>query len=121
MALSVDVSRTEHIAVVHCRGRIVFGEEADEFRRVILGLFNETKRIVLVFAWIERIDSSGLATLVASFVSARHRGTEIKFAVVPPMVRRLLSATRLDRLFEIYDCADDAIKSFHRHPEAAAR
>src|SRR5882724_2767462 len=47
MALKLDVSRTEDIAVVRCRGRIVFGEEADELRRVVLGLLNETKRIVL--------------------------------------------------------------------------
>jgi hypothetical protein len=47
MALNLDVSRTEDIAVVRCRGRIVFGEEADELRRVVLSLLNETKRIVL--------------------------------------------------------------------------
>jgi hypothetical protein len=29
-------------AVVRCRGRIVFGDEADELRRVILGLLKET-------------------------------------------------------------------------------
>jgi hypothetical protein len=51
MALILDVSRTDDIAVVRCRGRIVFGEEADELRRVVLGLLNETKRIVLNLAW----------------------------------------------------------------------
>ena len=80
MALNLDVSRTEDIAVVRCRGRIVFGEEADELRRVVLGLLNETQRIVLNLVWIEHIDSSGLGTLVASFISARHRGAEIRFA-----------------------------------------
>ena len=66
MALGLDVSRTDDVAVVRCRGRIVFGEEADELRRVVLGLLNETQRIVLNLLWIEDIDSSGLGTLVAS-------------------------------------------------------
>jgi len=61
MALNLEVSKTKGIAVVRCRGRIVFGEEADELRRVVLGLLKETNRIVLDFAWIEFIDSSGLA------------------------------------------------------------
>ena len=69
-----------HRNIARCRGRIVFGEEADELRRVVLGLLNETQRIVLNLAWIEHIDSSGLGTLVASFISARHRGAEIRFA-----------------------------------------
>jgi anti-sigma B factor antagonist len=120
MALNLDVSRTQDIAVVRCRGRIVFGVEADELRRVVLGLLNETQRIVLNLAWIGHIDSSGLGTLVASFISARHRGAEIKFASVSPKARRVLTSTHVDRLFELYDSTEEAIKSFHPHPEAAA-
>jgi len=118
MALKLDVSRTKDIAVVRCRGRIVFGEEADELRRVILGLLKETQRIVLNLLWVEYIDSSGLGTLVASFISARTRGAEIKFAALSPQVRQVLRTTTVDRLFEVYESTEDAIKSFHH--EAAA-
>ncbi|HET6176193.1 MAG TPA: STAS domain-containing protein [Candidatus Sulfotelmatobacter sp.] len=120
MALKLDVSRTDDIAVVRCRGRIVFGEEADDLRRVVLSLLKETQRIVLNLVWIEYIDSSGLGTLVASFISARHYGAEIKFAAVSPRARRLLADTRVDRLFEVYDSTEEAVKSFYPHPEAAA-
>ena len=111
MALNLDVSRTEDIAVVRCRGRIVFGEEADELRRVVLSLLNETKRIVLNLGWIGYIDSSGLATLVASFISARNRGAEIKFAALSPQARRVLTTIHVDRLFEVYDSTEEALKS----------
>ena len=120
MALNLDVSRTGDIAVVRCRGRIVFGEETDELRRVVLGLLKETQRIVLNLVWIEYVDSSGLGTLVASFISARHREAEIKLAALSPRARRLLTSTRVDQLFEVYDSTEEAIKSFHPHPEAAA-
>jgi len=120
MALNIDVSITKDIAILRCRGRIVFGEEADELRRVILGLLKETQRIVLNLAWIEYIDSSGLGVLVASFISARHRGAEIKLAALGSKARKLLKTSRVDQLFELYDSADEAIQSFHVHPEAAA-
>ena len=120
MALKLDISRAEDIAVILCRGRIVFGEEADELRRVVLGLLNETKRIVLNLAWIGHIDSSGLGTLVASFISARNRGAKIKFAALSPKAQRVLTSTHVDRLFEVYDSTEEAINSFHPHPEAAA-
>ena len=120
MALNLDISMTKDIAVVQCRGRIVFGEEADELRRVILDLLTKTQRIVLNFAWIENLDSSGLAVLVGSLVSARHRGAEIKLTALGPRPRQVLTATRVDRLFEVYDSDDQAVKSFHTYPEAAA-
>jgi anti-sigma B factor antagonist len=121
MRLSLDISRTDDVVVVvQCRGRIVFGEEADELRRVLLGLLNESERIVLNLERIINIDSSGLDTLVASFISARHRRAEIKFAALSPAVRRVLSSTNVDRLFQVYDSAEDAAKSFNPHPEAAA-
>ena len=119
MALNLDVSKTDSIAVIRCRGRIVFGEEADELRRVVLGLLNETKRIVLDFAWTEFIDSSGLGVLVASLISARHRRAEIKIAALGRQARQALTTASVDRLFEIYDSADEAIRSFHAHPKAA--
>src|SRR5215467_417202 len=120
MALHLDVSRTEGIAVVRGRGRIVFGEEADELRRVILEQLKETRRIVLNFAWIEYIDSSGLGALVASLISACNRGAEIKLAALGHRARQVLITARVDGLFEIFDAADEAIRSFPPHPEAAA-
>jgi anti-sigma B factor antagonist len=120
MALHLDISRTHDIAVVRCRGRIVFGKEADELRLVLLGLLKDARRIVLNLAWVEYIDSSGLGMLVASFISARHQRAEIKFAALSPHARRLFTTTKTDRLFEVYDTTEGAIESFHPHPEAAA-
>ena len=119
MALTLDILRTEGIVVVQCSGRIVFGEEADELRRVVLGLFKESKRIILNLASVAYIDSSGLETLIASFISARNRHAEIKFAAIPPSVRRVLTITRVHQLFEIYDSTEEAVKAFHSRPEAA--
>jgi len=120
MSLNLDVSKTKGIAVIRCRGRIVFGEEADELRRVILESLKETNRIVLDFAWIEFIDSCGLGVLVASLISARHRAAEIKIAALGRKARQVLTTARVNQLFEIYDSADEAVKSFHARPEAAA-
>jgi anti-sigma B factor antagonist len=119
MALNLDISRTGDIAIVRCRGRLVFGEEADELRGVLLTLLKETKRIILNFAWVGHIDSSGVGTVVASFISARHRGAQIKFAALSPGAKQVLKTTHVDRLFEVYDTNEEAIKSFQPHPEAA--
>ena len=121
MALKLDVSRAEDIVIVRCRDRIVFGEETDDLRRTVLGLLKETKRIVLNLALVPHIDSCGLGTLVASFISARNREAEIKFAALSPKARRVLGITKVDQLFEVYESTEEAVQSFHPRPQAAVR
>jgi anti-sigma B factor antagonist len=118
--LHLDVSTINNVAVVRCRGRIVFGEESDELRRVVLGLLNETKNVVLNFAWIGQLDSNGLGALVASFISARHHGARIKFAALSPAAQKVLTPTRVEDLFEVYDSTDEALRSFHSSPDSEA-
>ena len=119
MGLQLDVSRSGEIAVVRCRGRIVFGEESDDLRALLLELLHENRQIVLNLAWVAHIDSSGLGTLVSSFISARHRGAQIKFAALSPIARQVLTNTHVDQLFEIYDSTEDAVNSFQSPPRAA--
>lgn len=119
MGLSLDTFKTQEVTVVRCRGRIVFGKEADELRRILLSLLNESKRIVLDLGWVAYVDSAGLGTLVASFISARHHGAEIKFANPSPMTWKLLRTTNVDRLFEIHGSTDEAIHAFSNYPKAA--
>jgi anti-sigma B factor antagonist len=119
MPLQIDVSRIDGTVVVQCDGRIVFGEEADELRRVVLGLLNESSQIILNLAKVAYVDSSGLDTLVASFISARSRKAEIKFAAISPAVRRVMTSTNVDRLFAVYDSDEEALKAFAPRPEAA--
>jgi anti-sigma B factor antagonist len=118
MELRLDVARQADVAVVRCRGRIVFGQEVDELRLTVLSLLKETNRLVLNLAGIEQIDSEGLAGLVGLFISARNRSGELKLADLSPKSRDLLRVTRLDEVFETYKSESEAVESFLR-PKAA--
>ncbi len=120
MQLRLDVIRQADAAVVHCRGRIVFGQEVDELRLTVLSLLKEFDRVVLHLAGVEQIDSEGLAALVGLFISARNRGAELKLAELSAKSGELLRVTRLDRIFDTYSSEAEALESF-RDPKAAAR
>ncbi len=87
MQLRLDVVRQAEVAVVRCRGRIVFGQEVDELRLAVLSLLKQTNRVVLDLGGIEQIDSEGLAGLVGLFISARNRSGELKLADLSPKCR----------------------------------
>lgn len=112
MGLECNSVMRGEIAVVYCRGRIVFGEEDDELRRVVLELLRQTRQIVLQLAWVTQIDSGGLGTLVGLYVSARNRDGEIKLAAVSQKVREVLQTTKLTELFDIQVSEEEAVAAF---------
>jgi len=99
MELRLDVVRKADVAIVRCRGRIVFGQEVDELRLTVLSLLKECNRVVLQLAGVEQIDSEGLAALVGLFISARNRSGELKLADLSPKSRELLRVKRMEEIF----------------------
>jgi len=114
MQLRLDVTSHRDVAVVRCRGRIVFGQEVDELRLVVLSLLKETNHVVLHLAGIEQVDSEGLAALVGLFISARNRGGDLKLADLSPKCKEVLQVTRLDEVLGTYKSEAEAIASLRR-------
>jgi len=121
MELRLDVTRQGDVAIVRCSGRVVFGQEVDELRLIVLSLLKENNRVVLHLAGIEQVDSEGLAALVGLFISARNRGGELKLADPSRKCRDLLRVTRLDEIFRVYKSEGEAIASFRPGQAVAAR
>ena len=120
MELRLDVVRKADVAIVRCRGRIVFGQEVDELRLAVLSLLRESNRVVLQLNGVEQIDSEGLAALVGLFISARNRGGELKLADLSPKSKELLRVTRLDEILRTHKSEAEAIASFRPAKAAAA-
>src|SRR5438477_11579973 len=110
MQLKINV-RTLHdgIVVVDCAGRIVFGEETSELRDRVKGLLSEGSRVVLNLGEVSYIDSGGLGTLVALFITARGSGRSIKLASLTCREGYLLAVTKLLTVFDVYDTEEEAI------------
>lgn len=69
-------------------------------------------RMVLDFSSVDFMDSSGLGVLVASARRLRAQKGDIKLACLAGKVRRVFELTRADRLFDIYDDPEAAVRSF---------
>ena len=55
------------------------------------------------------IDSTTLGVLMGAVKRLRHTGGELAVACPDPNVRRIFAITLLDRIFELFDSADEAI------------
>jgi len=65
------------------------------------------------------MDSSGLSIIVASYTSARERGTTMKLTGVNSTIRDLFRITRLLEVLDIHQSVDEAVRAFPRKAASA--
>ncbi len=97
-SLTLDVERKGSTALVHCRGRLVFGD-CKTFYAKIHPLIPECKRIVLDLTDLTFVDSMGIGTLVRLYVSARAGGSCLELINLGKQIREILGITNLLSLF----------------------
>ena len=62
--LTIDVEKTDEVAVVHCGGRLVRGAEVSTLRNAVVSE-KTTRIVVLDLSQVEFMDAGGLNTLVS--------------------------------------------------------
>jgi anti-anti-sigma factor len=93
--LTVEHAENENgFPVLLCRGRITL-ENADVFRTEVKKLSPSHKFVFADLNGVDSVDSSGLGTILGTYISAQKDGCELKLINVHPRVRDLLNITRL--------------------------
>jgi anti-sigma B factor antagonist len=112
MKLKLETETSGDVIILHCTGRLVFGDETAAFRERIRNTLLGTAQIVVNLSGIEYVDSGGLGTLVGTLASTRNRRGEIKLVCPTKRVADLLVRTRLDTVFKSYESDDEAVAAF---------
>lgn len=73
---------------------------------------DDQKKIVIDFASVSYIDSSGLATLIEMLQRLRKIGGTMRLANMSQKVKNVFEITKLAKLFEIADTREKALLNF---------
>ena len=68
--------------------------------------------VVLDCSHIKHLDSAGVEMLLHCLEQAMKRDGDLKLAAVSPASAVILELMRVDRLFEVFETAEDAMRSF---------
>ena len=98
--LTLEIERTDSVAVVRCHGQLVSGLTGVLYSNV-RPLISNTKRVVLDMSDITAIDSVGLGTLVGLYTSSKTAGCELQLLNIGKRVRELLGLTHLLDVFTV--------------------
>jgi anti-anti-sigma factor len=97
--LELKVYVQEGATVVRCGGRLTAGVTAI-LREQVKDLILSAKLVVLDLTDLQHMDSAGLGTIVALYVSARRANCDLRLINFNKRVRELLGMTNLLSIFE---------------------
>lgn len=94
--------------------------QAKEFLEELQPLFEANRpRIVFDCSQVRQMGSQGVEMLLLCMEEAMKRDGDLKLAAVSPETEVMLELMRVDRLFEVFQTADEAIRSFNLPVTAA--
>jgi len=101
------------VAVIDLKGNVTLGAGEQKMRESIDGLLaSGSKKILLNFANVSILDSSGIGAIIKSFTTAKREGGSLKLVNLSKLARQMLSVTGLLSVLEVFDDESSALASF---------
>ena len=107
-------SRTrDNVTILEPSGKITIGRGDIALRDSVDQIMTDgSNKIVVDFRKVTRMDSSGMAELVAAFKRVTESGGQVKLLRLPSNIRDVLTITQIAQVFDIFDDEDEAVGSF---------
>jgi len=81
-----------------------------EFQKSIMAALNNGNKVFVIdLGGVEHINSIGLAALVRAYTSTKKAGADMILTSLTLKVKEMLSITRIDTLFTIYNTTEEAV------------
>ena len=99
--------------ILDCSGRITLGDGTMVVRNTVRNIVDGGgKKIVLNFADVSHIDSSGVGELVSSYATVARHGGQLVIVHLTKRTRELLTLTKLLTVFKVFEDEKEALASF---------
>ena len=87
-------------------------ESTSSGRSINAAIKENEKQLVLNFAEVPYLDSTGLGEVVRSYTTLKKEGGTVKIANLTNKVKDLMMVTKLITVFETFENENEAVKSF---------
>ena len=100
--MRIEMRFKDDVAILVLSGKFLAGSDGPYLRQKVKDLTDAgTKKLIINFADVPYIDSTGLGFLAGSRVTAQNAGVRLILAEVNPHVRRILDDLNLSQFFLI--------------------
>ena len=120
MLLDITERRVGDVTVLTLHGRLVLNEGDEVLRACVEALVAEGRvKLVMNLGDVSYIDSAGLGTLAAKYVTAHREGGDVRLCRLTERSRHVIDITNLSRVFRVFDAEDEAVSSFAEEESGA--
>jgi len=114
-AAHLTITKSNQVNVVEFSDRKILEELSiteigDELSRLLEGA--PEAKLLLNFSKVEHLSSAALGMLIKLNKQVSEQGGQLKLSDIAPQIYEVFKITRLNKLFEIYDTAEQALASF---------
>lgn len=110
MCMEIRVEQRSNVAVVFVDGS-VDSADSDLLLRFLDELISSNQiRLIIDIIAMDFIVSMGLGVIVQTHTRLRKAGGFLRLAGAQPLIMQLIKTTGLDRLLDIYESVDQALK-----------
>src|SRR5689334_19449939 len=103
---------TRAVVVKHLPERVNAKHAREFLREMHCVLTSDRPQMVFDLSHVHHLDAAGVDMLLHCMAEVMKRDGDLKLAALSPQAAVVLEMTRTDRLFEIYQTASDAVRSF---------
>ena len=111
--LEVSVREAGEVRIVDARGRLTIGDASDRLHRELQRLAeNGWHKILVNLTDVQKIDSTGISTLVRNCISLSRAGGSLRLVCPAGRVHEALNVTRLVESIPTFNDEASALASF---------
>ena len=101
------------ITILDLDGKLLTGNDVGYYRDVFDTLIKGGEsKVILNFANLSMMDSTGLGELTRSYTTAKNNGGMVKLVNMTARIKDILYVTKLITVFDTYENEEDAVNSF---------
>jgi len=111
--LRIEERRVGDVTILMLSGDMLLDDGDLAFGAQVHGLIGEGRtKVVVDFAEVAHVDSSGVGMLVAKLQKIRQKGGDLRLTRLAPRYQRLLATMKLATIFQIFEDEASAVRSF---------
>ncbi len=111
--MTIRAREMKGVTILEPTGKITIGRGDLALRdSVNEAMSGGANKILVDFHKVSRMDSSGMAELVAAYKRVTDAGGQMKLMRLPSNIRDVLTITQIAQVFDIFDDEDQAVDSF---------
>lgn len=112
--MNISLRQNEDVSIFEIEGEIRRSEFMNSsLHDMVKDLLEEgNRKILLNLENVDFIDSFGVGEILASYISTKNVGGQLKLAHISQKLSLVFQVTMLSKVFDIYDSEQDALNSF---------